>query len=112
MISRLVAVPRHQKLPSSLRRCRDRRKNPTGAAIHEVKGLRSMIKRRRPLLCFQQDSLCVMQVVKSVYFCDVYCIWVEKRVELPLMARHVKGIGARLSICNQTVSQARCRFCF
>ena len=80
--------------------------------INTMPGMRIDLKRRRPLLCFQQDSLCVMQVVKSVYFCDVHCIWVEKRVELPLMARHVKGIGARLSICNQTVSQARCRFCF
>ena len=71
-----------------------------------------MIKRRRPLLCFQQDSLCVMQIVKSVYFCDVHCIWVEKRMELPLMAWHVEGIGVRLPICNQAVSQALGRFFF
>ena len=54
----------------------------------------------------------MMQIVKSVYFCYIHCIWVEKRVELPLMAWHVEGIDVRLPICNQTVSQARRRFCF
>ena len=66
-----MAVPCHNN-PAALRcRRRNRRKNSGGGSIYQKKGLIRSENSSRSFLCFQQNPLRRMQVVKSFYLRNI-----------------------------------------
>ena len=100
-----MTISCHQKTPAFFYRSADCRKQTRGTSIYQkiaficAKGLCC------PLLCFQQNSFRMMQVVKPGNLCNVNCFTIPVSHPLALVPRHMKRIRIRIAIFQQCLIQ-------
>jgi hypothetical protein len=78
-----------------------------GAAVDQEKGFPGAIKHCRPFLCFFEDSLWVVEVVKTFDFRNIYGIRIGECQGGPLMPRHMERIPVLAGIIQKALVQER-----
>ena len=94
VIYRFVAVSCHQKFSASVHTPQNGAHDSRRTSVDQDPGSIRPIKLCDTLLQLQQDSVCMMQIIKSIDLCNINSIGqsLSHQLRIPLMSRHMKPI--------------------
>ena len=100
MVGGFMCTTYHQYFSTGTDRRTDCRQYPCGAAVYQKKTFLCTVSRRCFFLYPLQNALCIMQIVKAVYFRNIYLSKLPHCVRLKssFVPRHVIWIIIRCSV--------------
>ena len=108
MINSLMTISGYKDMPFFFYGCRYSGQYRRRTSVDTVKTFFCPVKRRRGLFCLSYDSLRMMKIIKSMYFCNIPfngkipC----HRQGISFMPRHVEGVVIRFCVFFQLFIQS------